>query len=121
MNTFFSQQGEDIFIYKNFINKVVEDSIFVELGAMDGIIYSNTKFFEDILKFKGILIEPTIQYNNLINNRPNCDCYNVAINYTTGKVKFLGEYATAGMVDTMNENFKKRWHSNNSNEYYVNS
>jgi FkbM family methyltransferase len=88
---------------------------------MDGIIYSNTKFFEDKLKFKGILIEPTIQYNNLINNRPNCDCYNVAINYITGKVKFLGESATAGMVDTMNETFKKGWHSNNTNEYYVNS
>lgn len=121
MNTFYSQQGEDIYIYKNFINKEVNDGIFVELGAMDGICYSNTKFFEDTLKFTGILIEPTIQYNNLIINRPKCDCYNVAINNTSGKVKFLGSHATAGMVYTMSENFRKGWHKDNSNEYYVDS
>ena len=66
MYTFYSQLGEDIYIFKNFINKKVEDGIFVELGAMDGIIYSNSKFFEDTLNFKGVLIEPTSLYNNLI-------------------------------------------------------
>jgi len=47
MKTFYSQQGEDIYIYNNFINKICPDGLFVELGAMDGIVYSNTKFFED--------------------------------------------------------------------------
>jgi hypothetical protein len=53
MNYFYSQQGEDIYIYNNFINKIVPDGTFIELGAMDGVIYSNTKFFEDTLKFSG--------------------------------------------------------------------
>jgi hypothetical protein len=39
MKIFYSQQGEDVYIYKNFINKVSPDGIFVELGAMDGICY----------------------------------------------------------------------------------
>ena len=80
--TFYSQQGEDVYIYKNFINKVSPDGVFVELGAMDGIRYSNTKFFEDELKMSGTLIEPTNQYFSLIfgnclgivwefKNRPN--------------------------------------------------
>ena len=43
---FYSQQGEDFFIYRNFINQ--PNGIFLELGACDGIIYSNTKFFEEI-------------------------------------------------------------------------
>ena len=116
---YYSQQGEDIYIYRNFINRKVPDGIFVELGAMNGITYSNTKFFEDTLQMSGILIEPTTQYFQLIANRPNCKNYNVAVNYNRSKVKFLGNYATAGLVDTMNEDFRKYWHDS-STEYYVN-
>lgn len=115
---FYSQQGEDIYIYRNFINKCVPDGIFVELGAMDGICYSNTKFFEDTLQMSGVLIEPTSQYSSLVGNRPKCKNYNRAVNYTKDKVKFLGNSATAGVVETMHENFKKIWHKNSS-EYYV--
>ena len=100
-HTFFSQQGEDIYIYYNFINKVASDGVFVELGAMDGIIYSNTKFFEDKLKFTGTLIEPTHLYNKLVLNRPNCKCYDVAINYDNSPAEFIGVSATSGLVSTM--------------------
>jgi len=119
MKIFYSQQGEDIYIYKKFINKICPDGVFVELGAMDGLIYSNTKFFEDELKMSGVLIEPTKLFNKLIINRPKCKCYNVAVNYTKDKVKFLGEHATAGIVDAMHPNFINAWHKNSS-EYYVN-
>lgn len=119
MQTFYSQQGEDIFIYRNFINRVVPDGIFVELGAINGITYSNTKFFEDNLQFTGTLIEPTNQFVQLLRNRPECKCYNLAVNYTPGKVKFIGDWATAGMVDTMSESFRQGWHKSVSQEYYV--
>lgn len=119
MNTFYSQQGEDIYVYRHFINKVTPDGIFVELGAMNGVTYSNTKFFEDVLQFSGTLIEPTEQYNTLIENRPRCKCYNVAVNYKTELVKFLGNYATAGLVDTMNSKFREYWHPE-ATEYFVN-
>lgn len=116
--TFYSQQGEDIFIYRNFINSKRSDGIFVELGGVDGITYSNTKFFEDELNFKGVLIEPTKQYDKMIINRPKCDNYNLAVSYTKEKIKFLGDGATAGASDLMTENFKKSWHKQ-SYEYYV--
>ncbi len=119
MDIFYSQQGEDIYVYRNFINKIAPDGIFVELGAMDGLTYSNTKFFEDVLKFSGTLIEPTQQYESLVKNRPGCKCYNVAVNYKKEMVKFLGNYATAGLVDTMNSKFRHFWHQG-ANEYYVN-
>ena len=114
MYTFYSQLGEDIYIFKNFINKKVEDGIFVELGAMDGIIYSNSKFFEDTLNFKGVLIEPTSLYNNLIINRPNCKNYNYAINYSIGNVEFIGDYAASGLTSTMSEVMKNKFHSNSA-------
>ncbi len=54
---YFSQSGEDEFLNNNyFLNK--KDGIYIELGALDGVLYSNTKFFEDNLNWKGILIEP---------------------------------------------------------------
>jgi len=118
MKTFYSQQGEDAFIYKNFINKNNSSGIFVELGGMNGVTYSNTKFFEDCLAFSGTLIEPTDQYIQLIVNRPKCKNYKFAVSYSEGPVKILGDYATAGLVETMSEHHKNHWHRG-SREYYV--
>ena len=118
---FYSQQGEDVYIFQNFINKSCPDGIFVELGAMNGITYSNTKFFEDELQMTGTLIEPTCQYHELKNNRPKCKCYNIAVHYKKEPVKFLGNHATAGLVETMADTFRKGWHKNTTeaDEYFV--
>ena len=43
---FFSQQGEDLYVLKNYINKKNPSGIFVEVGALDGIMFSNTGFLE---------------------------------------------------------------------------
>jgi FkbM family methyltransferase len=116
---FTSQFGEDIYVYNNFINVFNNDGIFVELGAMDGIIYSNSNFFEKSLGFSGVLIEPTEQYNNLIINRPNCKNVNLAVNYNNNKSLFFGKDAVGGLIETMSENFKNTYH-NNSESYFVN-
>jgi FkbM family methyltransferase len=107
---FYSQLGEDLFIFKNFINKIVKDGIFIELGALDGIKYSNSKFFEDELGFTGILIEPTKNYQKLIINRPNCKNYNYAISNIEGENIFIGDDATAGIIDNIPEFMLNRYH-----------
>jgi FkbM family methyltransferase len=108
---FHSQQGEDTIILKNFINKPCNDGFFVELGAMDGLTYSNTHFFEKKLGFKGLLIEPTENFHQLITNRPSCINVQNAVGYNDGeKVEFIGEGAVAGMTSTMSENFRNHWH-----------
>ena len=43
MKNFYSQQIEDLYVYNNFINKPNSTGIFVELGGLDGVTYSNTK------------------------------------------------------------------------------
>ena len=45
MNIFYSQIGEDILIYNNYINKIKNDGTYIEIGASDGLTYSNTKIF----------------------------------------------------------------------------
>jgi hypothetical protein len=51
MNIFYSQIGEDILIYNNYINKIKNDGTYIEIGASDGLTYSNTKFFNEKLGF----------------------------------------------------------------------
>lgn len=104
-----------IYIYNRFINKINDSGTFVELGAINGITYSISLFFEKYLNFKGILIEPTNEYNDLILNRPKCHNFNYAINYTNDKSLFLGTGACSGLIETMSENFKNTWHKNNNN------
>ena len=108
---FFSQQGEDLLIFRNFINNVVKDGIFVELGACNGLTYSNTKFFENNLGFTGILIEPIKEmYDKLIRNRPKCICINKAISLETDDVNMIVNGAVSGIKKSMTENFIKSWH-----------
>ena len=116
---FYSQLGEDLYIFKNFINKIVKDGIFIELGALDGIKYSNSKFFEDVLGFTGILIEPTKNYQKLIINRQNCKNYNYAISNIEGENIFIGDDATAGIMDNIPEFMLNRYHKNKSLKYKV--
>ena len=48
---FFSQQGEDLYVLKNYINKKNPSGIFVEVGALDGIMFSMSRFFHKTLHF----------------------------------------------------------------------
>ena len=114
-----AQFGEDMYIYNNFINQISPDGTFVELGAMDGITYSISYFFEKTLMFKGVLIEPTNQYNKLILNRPNAKCYNNAVYYTYEEKLFLGNGAVGGLVETMDDTFKTKHHKNSNDAYLV--
>ena len=111
MNIFYSQQGEDFLIYRNFINQKVNDGIFLELGACDGLLYSNTMFFEKSLGFKGILIEPVKNfYDKLVNNRPTNILYNLAISNNVQDVEILERGAVSGIKKHMADSFVNNWH-----------
>lgn len=50
----------------------IENGFYIEAGAYDGILQSNTKFLEEELNWTGILIEPSPQvFLDLEKNRPN--------------------------------------------------
>jgi len=74
--TYYSQSGEDEFLNSNYFKNKTGGK-YIELGAMDGVQYSNTKFFEDSLGWSGILIEPQpFKYRELVKNRPNNYLFN---------------------------------------------
>jgi FkbM family methyltransferase len=103
--TFYGQALEDKFLYENyFTNK--RNGTYLELGALDGILYSNTKFFEDQLNWTGILIEPnSYQFKMLAENRPNNKLFNNLISNTTDEViykYFIDDFAgVSGIKHTL--------------------
>jgi len=112
---YYGQHNIDRFINKNYIKTPVPGGSFVELGAIDGVRFSNTKFFEENLGFtKGLLIEPVREsFLRLVKNRPNCFCFNKAIHSTLKQVEFLqGDVNAVGCVESIaSEQFKNKWHS----------
>lgn len=112
---FFSQQGEDLFIFLNYINKQCDDGVFIEMGACDGVRYSNTLFFQQQFSFTGILIEPVAEmYDMLIKNRKDCKCYkNVISNDNEPKKMIISKNGpVSGLKETMSESFLNHWHKN---------
>ena len=126
---FLSQQGEDIYILTHFINKPNPNGVFVELGACDGIIYSNTYFFEKILNFKGILIEPNkdlfkLLQENKKKHRSNTVCIQKAISTEKDDVLFLsstndGHKPCGGIKKYMSNDHLNMWFSKNIETYTV--
>lgn len=76
------QMLAEIMNYKN--------GIFVEVGAHDGITSSNTKLFEELYGWTGVLVEPSkVLFSSLCANRPNSKCFQCAL----GSFEENGTYA----------------------------
>ena len=84
---YYSQFGQDKFIYENVLNKKSR-GFFLDIGASDPIDQNNTYFFER-LGWKGIAVEPRkVDYDRFVSER-SCICENVAITDKHETRKFL--------------------------------
>jgi FkbM family methyltransferase len=69
-NIYHSQSSQDEFMFNAFFKEYKKTGFFIELGALDGILISNSLFYERVLHWNGICIEPTPHYyRNLCKNR----------------------------------------------------
>lgn len=95
---FKSQNGQDEYILSLLNNK--ENGFFVELGACDGVLFSNTYYFEKKLNWTGILIEPNPLYWEDLNKNRNCGLSNKLCDDVSGKeVDFLLAEAMGGIIN----------------------
>lgn len=109
---FYSQYNQDKIIYENFFSGKKDKGFFLEIGADDGIRFSNCKFFEETLNWDGIAIEPRKEgYNELIKNR-KCKCLNILLSNKEGVVKFLNikgyGLGLSGIVDNYDSKHMNR-------------
>jgi FkbM family methyltransferase len=106
----YSQSNEDqALFHRYFRSPLVCHGVFVEIGALDGIRYSNSYFFERALGWKSILIEANpISYEQLVRNRPGA--INVHAAMCPGRdTAFIGTGATGGVVGTMSSAHGHAW------------
>ena len=86
---FYSQYGQDEFLNKKFF-KDKKNGFFIDIGAHNGIYFSNTYFFEKNLSWRGICIEPNPnRFKELLNNRPLSVCLNCCVSNYCGEASFL--------------------------------
>jgi FkbM family methyltransferase len=104
-NVYNSQCGEDEFLHNRYF-KNKSSGTYIELGALDGTLYSNTKFFEDIMGWTGILIEPhPLKFQSLVKNRPRNYLFNNVVSTIQSEVSFrlfVDNYAgVSGVENTL--------------------
>ena len=92
------------------------DGIFIEVGAFDGITYSNTKTMEDSLHWNGILIEPSpSSFEKILRNRPNAIKVPCAISTSSDDfIEFVGDNCAVGglihiLEKCVNSHTNKEW------------
>jgi FkbM family methyltransferase len=105
---FHSQDGQDEFLEKH-VFRGYRRGVFVDIGAWDGVCFSNTLFFERERKWTGIHIEPLEdKYAELVTNRPTCTNLNVAISDKEGTAEFLAISGPTSMLSGLKENYDPR-------------
>jgi len=115
---YYSQCEEDVYLNK-YIFKNKRNGVYIELGALDGVLYSNTKFFEDSLNWTGILIEPhPNKFKVLEANRPNNFLFNDLVSCHKDPLEFryfVNQHAAvSGVENTLSQHhFDNYFESNN--------
>lgn len=106
---YYSQYNQDKFLNERLF-KGKENGVFIEIGADDGMVNSNTYFFEKFKNWNGICIEPRKNsFENLVKNR-KVICVNCCISdvESSTKSKFLKIDGHAGQLSGLMDKYDER-------------
>jgi FkbM family methyltransferase len=108
---FYGQMGEDAHIHKTYF-PTLRNGTFLEMGALDGVKYSNTKFFEDTMGWSGVLIEPIPSaFAKLQINRPRCKLFQCAVSTNEGTLDLYDHGALSSVKENTTDEFFDTWHN----------
>jgi len=109
---YYSQYNQDFYIDE--LLKGKNNGVFIDIGAWDGVRYSNSYFFETKRNWTGVCVEPlSYEYKKLIKNR-KCECFNIAISTKDGIEDFIminhpeGGGMLSGLANKYNKAHMKR-------------
>ncbi len=104
--SFVEQHGQDFFVANYFKNK--KKGVFVDIGANDGICFSNSYALEKKYNWSGLCIEPLPkEFKNLKKIR-KCKLEQVCIGAKKKKVKFLVHAMLSGVFDAYEKKHLER-------------
>lgn len=85
---YYSQYKQDKFLNTVVLNNK-RDGFFIDIGAHDGITFSNSIFFEKYKNYSGICVEPNPKVFEKLNNNRSCIKINACIGFEPRKANFL--------------------------------
>ena len=92
-----SQVGQDYWVYGEVFDEM-QNGYFLDIGAHDGVHYSNTFLLETRYHWKGLCIEANPEtYPSLRKNR-TCECLNVCVDSKASSVTFALRGMMGGIV-----------------------
>lgn len=108
MTTYYSQDQQDKFLHERVFGDY-KNGFFVDVGAHNGVKFSNTLFFENTYGWTGINIEPSpFVFKELQKNRPKCINLNCAIDAKNGNAPFYCNSGATEMLSGLVEHFDPR-------------
>lgn len=102
----YSQAGQDKYLLERYFSEV-KDGFYIEVGAHDGVTYSNTLLFEK-KGWRGLLFEPIPEvYNRLVKNRKG-EAINACAYDRNGTVDFILNKGYSEMLSGVRECYDER-------------
>jgi FkbM family methyltransferase len=108
-----SQSSEESYLWEHFFFQRTGGT-FLEMGALDGIFLSNTLALENLLGWRGVLIEASpANYGKLQQQRKTQIVINAAVCDEVRTVHYMesGDTAVRGIVEFMAPSFVSQWHT----------
>jgi FkbM family methyltransferase len=112
---FYGRNKEDFLVYQRYVKGKVISPTYFEVGGLDGIWASNTKFFNESLNWKGTLVEANpFSFKALIENRPQDICINCIISDQQEELPFTyyNDSPVSGVEKTLHKRVRK-FHNEN--------
>jgi len=106
----YSQYGQDLFLSKLiFFLPEKPNYIFIDIGAHDGVSFSNSFFLENLDNWNGICVEANANlFPKLVGNRVKSECINCAISDSIGFELFLKNDGYSEMLSGLANSISKR-------------
>ena len=104
MGGYASQFGQDGFLDR-FIFRGLRDGVFIDVGAHDGELFSNSVFFERERGWTGLCIEPNPPVFQRLRRARRAVCIECCVAPTAGEVEFIQVIGDSEMLSGVRESY----------------
>lgn len=104
---FASQFGQDVILDRFFSALGLQEGVFVDVGAHDGVSFSNTLFFER-QRWTGVCIEPLAEPFRRLRDSRTARCINCAVGDVPGEAEFIAVTGYSEMLSGLVNQYDAR-------------
>lgn len=104
---YYSQGGQDKYVNEKIFH-AKKGGVFFEIGAHDGVSYSNTYYFEEKLGWTGVCVEPQKNIFEQLKKNRKAICVNGCVFDRSGEVEFLQVNGPSEMLSGIVSTFDSR-------------